>query len=216
MAKRKAGCFRFLQSMVCGEVFHPMGSATRVACLGALPQPQRGAAVFGWVIRPRVVSFFVSLSHSYLACPAAALLFLAGSSQQICASLPKSQTICTLRSSASSKLTWLALAEDHAALSRSLEQLMALLRPVKVKRMLLASLAAKFLAPAGRARALAIEFMMRVGLQFLGRCVEGACVRRTPPESQALRSSEGGDYDRRGRKPAVCEKIWSSLRVSRM
>ena len=45
-----------------------------------------------------------------------------------------------------SKLTWLALAEDHAALSRSLEQLMALLRSVKVKRVLLASLAAKFLS----------------------------------------------------------------------
>ena len=44
------------------------------------------------------------------------------------------------------KLTWLALAEDHAALSRSLEQLMALLRSVKVKRVLLASLAAKFLS----------------------------------------------------------------------
>ena len=53
------------------------------------------------------------------------------------------------------KLTWLALAEDHAALSRSLEQLMALPRPVKVKRVLLVSLAAKFLAEAAGVRATA-------------------------------------------------------------
>ena len=51
------------------------------------------------------------------------------------------------------KLTWLALAEDHAALSRSLEQLMALPRSVKVKRVLLVSLAAKFLREAASARA---------------------------------------------------------------
>ena len=53
------------------------------------------------------------------------------------------------------KLTWLALAEDHAALSRSLEQLMALPRSVKVKRVLLVSLAAKFLSEAASARAAA-------------------------------------------------------------
>ena len=55
------------------------------------------------------------------------------------------------------KLTWLALAEDHAALSRSLEQLMALPRPVKVKRVLLVSLAAKFLAEAVGVRATATK-----------------------------------------------------------
>ena len=53
------------------------------------------------------------------------------------------------------KLTWLALAEDHEALSRSLEQLMALRRSVKVKRVPLASLAAKFLAQAACVRAAA-------------------------------------------------------------
>ena len=53
------------------------------------------------------------------------------------------------------KLTWLALAEDHVALSRSLEQLMALPRSVKVKRVLLVSLAAKFLAEAAGVRAAA-------------------------------------------------------------
>ena len=53
------------------------------------------------------------------------------------------------------KLTWLALAEDHAALSRSLEQLMALPRSVKVKRVLLVSLAAKFLVEAFSVRAIA-------------------------------------------------------------
>lgn len=53
------------------------------------------------------------------------------------------------------KLTWLALAEDHAALSRSLEQLMALPRSVKVKRVLLVSLAAKFVAEAAGVRAAA-------------------------------------------------------------
>jgi uncharacterized protein YjiS (DUF1127 family) len=41
------------------------------------------------------------------------------------------------------KLTWLALAEDHAAPSRSLEQLMALPRSVKVKRIPLVSLAVR-------------------------------------------------------------------------
>ena len=56
------------------------------------------------------------------------------------------------------KLTWLALAEDHEALSRSLEQLMALPRPVKVKRVLLVSLAAKFLAEAAGVRATATCF----------------------------------------------------------
>ena len=56
------------------------------------------------------------------------------------------------------KLTWLALAEDHAALSRSLEQLMALLRSVKVKRVLLVSLAAQFLAAADCVRASANKY----------------------------------------------------------
>ena len=56
------------------------------------------------------------------------------------------------------KLTWLALAEDHAALSRSLEQLMALPRSVKVKRVLLVSLAAKFLSEAFSVRAIANAF----------------------------------------------------------
>lgn len=59
--------------------------------------------------------------------------------------------------STANKLTWLALAEDHVALSRSLEQLMALPRPVKVKRVLLVSLAAKFLAEADCVRAAATD-----------------------------------------------------------
>jgi len=61
----------------------------------------------------------------------------------------RNSSICLWRT----KLTWLALAEDHAALSRSLEQLTALPRPVKVKRVLLVSLAAKFLTAAFRIRA---------------------------------------------------------------
>ena len=65
------------------------------------------------------------------------------------------------------KLTWLALAEDHEALSRSLEQLMALPRSVKVKRVLLVSLAAKFLAEAASVRAAAT-------IETNSRCARGA------------------------------------------
>ena len=64
---------------------------------------------------------------------------------------------------AENKLTWLALAEDHAALSRSLEQLMALPRSVKVKRVLLVSLAAKFLTAARGVRARANSLTCAVG-----------------------------------------------------
>ena len=59
----------------------------------------------------------------------------------------------TKRRHSLTKLTWLALAEDHAALSRSLEQLMALPRSVKVKRVLLVSLVAKFMTAADSVRA---------------------------------------------------------------
>lgn len=39
--------------------------------------------------------------------------------------------LCSLRRAMEDKLTWLALGEDQAALSRRVEQLTALLRPVK-------------------------------------------------------------------------------------
>ena len=53
------------------------------------------------------------------------------------------------------KLTWLALGEDHAALSRRVEQLTALLRSVKPWRRPLGVLAAQFLSSATRVRAVA-------------------------------------------------------------
>jgi hypothetical protein len=55
------------------------------------------------------------------------------------------------------KLTWLALGEDHAALSRRVEQLIALLRSVKPWRRPLGVLAAQFLSSATRVRAVAIN-----------------------------------------------------------
>ena len=51
------------------------------------------------------------------------------------------------------KLTWLALGEDHAALSRRVEQLTALLRFVKPWRCPMGTLAAQFLATVARVRA---------------------------------------------------------------
>jgi hypothetical protein len=51
------------------------------------------------------------------------------------------------------KLTWLALGEDHAALSRRVEQLTALLRFVKPWRCPMGTLAAQFLTTVARVRA---------------------------------------------------------------
>ena len=86
------------------------------------------------------------------------------------------------------KLTWLALAEDHAALSRSLEQLMAFPRSVKVKRVLMVSLAAEFVAEADSVRAAANETKR-------GACERHACLSSAgmaPYNVEALPQSYDG------------------------
>ena len=82
---------------------------------------------------------------------------------------PKLFRVAVLERTHVSKLTWLALAEDHAALSRSLEQLMALPRPVKVKRVPLVPLVAKFLAAAVSVRATANNENTMVAIAYSGR-----------------------------------------------
>ena len=91
------------------------------------------------------------------------------------------------RSDRIDKLTWLALAEDHAALSRSLEQLMALPRPVKVKRASLMSLAAKFMSAALCVRAF-VNMKMDVG--FFRPVLGGGCRGMSLPSVAALYSLE--------------------------